>query len=130
LRESLVPVLDARWPAWRETLGRHACQGRELATLVDEVAQADWLALDPSADAAGFSLAAWRRLPAGRQAQVLRHWLGLNGLRAPSAARLGDFMRQLRGLHALGHDRNLRLRHDGHWIRCVRGRVLLDSGKE
>ena len=125
LRERLAPVLDERWPGWRDTLARHARQGRELALLVDEVARADWAGLDPSADGTEFSLAAWRLLPPARQALALRHWLGLHGLRAPSAARLDELMRQLRGLHALGHDRNMRMRHDGRWIACVRGRIIL-----
>lgn len=130
LRERLAPVLDDRWPAWRDILVRHAGQARALSQCVDEIAEADWAGLDPSPDDTGFSLAAWRRLPPGRQAQVLRHWLALRGLRAPTAARLGELMRQLRGLHALGHDRNLSLRHDGWWIRCVRGRVVLSRERQ
>ncbi|WP_269496142.1 tRNA lysidine(34) synthetase TilS [Castellaniella sp. S9] len=126
LRERLAPVLDDRWPGWRDILVRHAAQARELTLLVDEAARADWAGLDPAPDAASFSLAAWRLLPPVRQAQVLRHWLGLHGLRAPTAARLDELMRQLRGLHALGHDRRMRLRHDGRWIACVRGRVVLE----
>ncbi|MER1966113.1 tRNA lysidine(34) synthetase TilS [Castellaniella sp. GW247-6E4] len=126
LRERLAPVLDARWPGWQGTLVRHADQGRELALLIDEVARADWSGLDPSPDGTAFSLAAWRRLPPARQALALRHWLGRQGLRAPSAARLDELLRQLRGLHALGHDRHMRMRHDGRWVACVRGRVVLE----
>uniref|UniRef100_UPI0033414052 tRNA lysidine(34) synthetase TilS n=1 Tax=Castellaniella defragrans TaxID=75697 RepID=UPI0033414052 len=127
LRQRLAPVLDERWPGWRDILARHARQGRELAQLVDETVRMDWAGLDPAPDDMDFSLAAWRLLSPARQAQALRHWLGLHGLRPPSAARLDELMRQLRGLHALGHDRHMRLRHDGRWIACVRGRVVLSS---
>ncbi len=124
LRTGLAPVLDARWPAWRRTLARHAGQARELSDWVDEAARADWPGLDPSPDGREFSLAAWRALPAPRQAAALRHWLHALDLRMPTEARLRDWLRQLREVHALGHDRDLRLRHEDAWIVVRRGRVL------
>src|SRR3546814_20207846 len=39
-------------------------------------------------------------------------------LRAPTDARLAELMRQLRGLHALGHDRGMKLQHGDAWITC------------
>lgn len=125
LRTGLAPVLDARWPAWRRTLARHAGQARELSDWADETVRADWLGLDPSPDGRDFSLAAWRALAAPRQAAVLRHWLRDRGLRMPTEARLRDWLRQLREVHALGHDRDVRLRHEDAWIVVCRGRVLL-----
>lgn len=125
VRRRLTPVLDERWPAWRSILLRHARQARELAGLLDEVATEDFARLDPAADASAFSLAAWRQLGAQRQVLVLRHWLRQHGLRAPTEARMRELCRQLRGLHALGHDRGMRMRHEGHWIVCERGRVRL-----
>lgn len=127
VRRRLTPVLDERWPAWRGILARHARQARELGGLLEEVAAEDFARLDPSDDALAFSLRAWRSLTPARQTLVLRHWLALHGLRAPTEARLAEACRQLRGLHALGHDRNMRLQHEGHWIVCERGRVRLLS---
>ena len=72
------------------------------------------------------SLRAWRELSPARQAQVLRWWLDANGARMPSEARMRDLLRQLRGLHSLGHDRQLRVEQAGHAIRCHRGRVWLE----
>ncbi len=125
VRRRLVPVLDDRWPAWRGTLSRHARQARELAELLDEVAADDFARLDASPDTTEFSLQAWRQLGGQRQVLVLRHWLALHGLRAPTEARMAELCRQLRGLHALGHDRSMRLRHENCWICCERGRVRL-----
>lgn len=125
VRRRLAPVLDERWPAWRSILLRHARQARELAGLLEEVASEDFSRLDASPDLTDFSLAAWRELGPARQTLVLRHWLSLHGLRAPTDARMRELCRQLRGLHALGHDRSMRLRHEEHWIVCVRGRVSL-----
>lgn len=125
VRQRLRPVLDERWPAWRTILLRHARQARELSELLAEVAADDFSRLDASPDSTGFSLAAWRELGEQRQVLVLRHWLHQHGLRAPTEARMRELCRQLRGLHALGHDRSMRMKHEGHLILCERGRVRL-----
>jgi tRNA(Ile)-lysidine synthase len=123
VRERLAPQLNERWPGWQATLLRHARQSAEIGEILDEVAQRDFAGLDPAADARSFSLAAWRGLSAARQALVLRFWLARLGLRMPTDARLQDLMRQLRGLHALGHDRQMLVKHGSALIRCTRGRV-------
>lgn len=125
LRTRLAPVLDERWPGWQGVLARHARQSRELTGLVEGLALEDWQGIEPAPDGLSFSLAAWRTLAPARQALVLRHWLARHGLHAPTDARLTDLMRQLRGLHALGHDRGMKLKHGDAWITCVRGRVIL-----
>src|SRR5690606_13557619 len=126
VRERLVPELDERWPGWQGSLVRHARQSAELREVLEEVAAQDFAQLAPSPDARSFSLAAWRGLSLARQALVLRHWLTQQGLRTPTDARLQDLMRQLRGLHALGHDRQMQVKHGQAWIRCVKGRVCVD----
>lgn len=128
VRERLVPELDQRWPGWQANLARHARQSAEIDSILQEVAEQDFATLDPEPDDSGFSLAAWRRLSPARQALVLRYWLARAGLRMPTDARLQDWMRQLRGLHALGHDRQMRVKHGSVWVRCVKGRVFLDRG--
>ncbi|GFN28913.1 tRNA(Ile)-lysidine synthase [Achromobacter denitrificans] len=126
LRELLAPALDARWPGWRAIVARHARHMAQAAEILDEVAREDLAALDPSPDGASFSLKAWRGLSEARQAHVLRHWLERNGARMPTDARMQDLLRQLRGLHSLGHDRQLRVEQAGHVIRCHRGRVWVE----
>ncbi|RSE74982.1 tRNA lysidine(34) synthetase TilS [Achromobacter denitrificans] len=126
LRELLAPALDARWPGWRAIVARHARHMAQAAEILDEVAREDFAALDPSPDGASFSLKAWRGLSEARQAHVLRHWLERNGARMPTDARMQDLLRQLRGLHSLGHDRQLRVEQAGHVIRCHRGRVWVE----
>lgn len=127
VRERLTPALDARWPGWRGNLARHARLSGEIAQVLDEVAAQDFQLLEPLDDGRSFSLEGWRRLSFARQALALRYWLSLAGLRMPSEARLSDLMRQLRGLHAQGHDRQMRVKHGDVFICCVRGRVLLDG---
>jgi len=125
VRERLAPQLNDRWPGWQATLARHARQSREAAEILDEVAAHDFASLEPTEDCLSFSLARWRELSHARQALVLRYWLGMHGLRMPTEARLNDLMRQMRELHALGHDRAMNVKHGDVTIRCTRGRVLL-----
>lgn len=126
LRELLAPALDSRWPGWRATLARHARHMADALEVLEEVACADLAGLEPSSDHASFSLAAWRKLSPVRQAQVLRHWMQINGAQAPTEARMQDLLRQLRQLHSLGHDRQLRVEQVGHVVRCHRGRVWIE----
>ena len=125
LRTELAPILDTRWPAWRQTLARHARQAAELSGWMDETARQEWSQVDVSADGLSFSLLAWRNLPASHQGLLLRHWLRQQGLRMPTEARLQAWLRQLRGVHALGYDRHVRLQHGDAWIVVRRGRVAL-----
>jgi tRNA(Ile)-lysidine synthase len=127
-RTELIPVLERHWPAWRQTLVRHAKQASEVSEVLEEVAAADWQMLDPDAADQSFSLKAWRALSSARQALVLRYWLGQQQVAMPGERRLADLMRQLRQLHALGHDRELLWQHGSHTVRCIRGRVSLASG--
>lgn len=125
VRERLAPQLNDRWPGWQAALARHARQSRETVEILDELAAEDFASLEPAEDRLSFSLARWRELSHARQALVLRYWLDLHGHRMPTEARLKDLMRQMRQLHALGHDRAMNVKHGDVTIRCTRGRVLL-----
>ncbi len=127
-RTELVPVLEQHWPAWRQTLVRHARQAADVSEILEEVAVLDWQTLEPDASGQSFSLKAWRELSPARQALVLRYWLDQQQVAMPGERRLADLMRQLRQLHALGHDRELLWQHGSHIVRCLRGRVSLSSG--
>jgi len=129
LRTQVAPALDARWPGWRGQLARHARRAAESVALLDEMAQADFAGLSPADDARSFSLAAWRALASAHQTLVLRYWLTRHGVAMPTEARLAELMRQLRQLHALGHDRQMCVAHAGVQIRCVRGRVVLTGAR-
>lgn len=125
VRERLAPALNERWPGWQGNLVRHARLSAQAQQVLDEVARQDFSTLEPSGDSSDFSLKAWRELSPARQALVLRYWLAQSGQRMPTEARLQDLMRQLRGLHALGHDRQMKVKHGAVWICAVKGRVNL-----
>jgi len=125
VRTLLTPALDAHWPGWRDNLARHARQAAETSAILNEVAQTDFAGLAPSDAGRSFDLSAWRLLASARQALVLRYWFDQHDVRMPTAAKLAELMRQLRQLHALGHDRHMLFEHDTVQVRCLRGRVLL-----
>ncbi len=128
LRSALAPVLNTYWPAWCQTLVRHAKQASEANEVLAEVAALDLAALDVKPEDQSFSLLAWRSLSAARQALVVRHWLQEQGVAMPGERRLAELLRQLRQLHALGHDRELLWQHGSMTVRCKQGRVVLSSG--
>ena len=128
LRRALAPVLNTYFPAWRQTLVRHARQAGEVNEVLAEVAALDLAALDVNPEDQSFSLLHWSALSPARQALVVRHWLQGQGVAMPGERRLADLLRQLRQLHALGHDRELLWQHGAVAVRCKQGRVALSSG--
>lgn len=128
VRERLAPELNQRWPGWQAILARHARLAAQTEDILDEVAAADFDSLQPDADGNAFSLQQWRQLTPARQAHVIRYWLVRQGYRTPTEARLNNVLRQLRELHALGHDRHMKVKHANVWICCHRGRVYLSQG--
>lgn len=127
VRERLTPMLDQRWPGWQGILARHARLAAQAKEILDEVAASDFATLEPGVDCNSFSLELWRMLSPARQAHVIRYWLQELGCRPPTEARLNDLLRQLRGLHALGHDRHVQVKHGDVWICCHRARVYLET---
>lgn len=125
LRRELLPALNQHWPAWQQTLSRHARQATEAIEILSEVAATDLASLEPATEDHSFSLKHWRNLSPGRQTLVLRYWLQQQGVAMPGDRRLAELLRQLRQLHALGHDRDLLWRHDSFVLRCHQGRVML-----
>jgi tRNA(Ile)-lysidine synthase len=128
LRSALAPVLNTYWPAWCQTLVRHAKQAGEANEVLTEVAALDLAALDVKPEDRSFGLLPWRALSAARQALVVRYWLQEQGVAMPGERRLAELLRQLRQLHALGHDRELLWQHGSITVRCKKGRVVVLAG--
>jgi tRNA(Ile)-lysidine synthase len=109
-------------------LVRHAKQAGEANEVLAEVAALDLASLGVDPVNQSFSLVAWRALSVARQALVVRYWLQEQGVAMPGERRLAELLRQLRQLHALGHDRELLWQHGGVAVRCRQGRVALSKG--
>lgn len=127
LRSQIIPALTQRWPAWVANFSRHATQAAQANQLLDEFA--DNLLTDVGFDGLthSFDLQAWRKLSEPQQALVLRRWLSLSRVPMPTTKKLDELMKQLRGLHALGQDRDMLWQHGQHQVKCQSKRVILSS---
>jgi tRNA(Ile)-lysidine synthase len=92
LRHRLLPLLEQRFPAYRDTLPRSAQHFAEASELLDELAQQDaqGLAMDATLDVTRL-----RELSHSRAKNLLRYFLHKQGANMPQAAQLDDMLRQL-----------------------------------
>ncbi|WP_181276524.1 tRNA lysidine(34) synthetase TilS [Candidatus Pandoraea novymonadis] len=95
LRHDVMPMLLHHFPASRETLGRFARHAAQAQSLLEQLAEIDW-------EMAYLEDGMLRRsailgLNADRVANLLRYWVRRIGLPLPSEARLGEWVKQVRG---------------------------------
>ncbi len=91
LRQSVVPMLDQRWPGLDKTIPRAALLCRETQVLLEEVAQADGVCASNPLN--------WHSIQAltvSRQANALRYWLTRLGVLVPSHIQLHTFLEQVK----------------------------------
>jgi tRNA(Ile)-lysidine synthase len=117
LRHDVAPLLDARFPGWRESVARFARHAGSANHLLEEIARKDGaldagLHVDPA-------------LGAARRANALRAFLAMNALPMPSEARLEEMARQLYGARG---DARVRIEHAGVAIVRRRDTVHIDAG--
>ena len=121
LRHEVMPVIERRFPQYRESLARLARHAAVADELLASVAREDAARL---ADGEGLSAEALGALDPARRANVLRHFLAAHGLAMPGEARLAEIARQL--VSARGDARVLLL-HGGRAIVRHRGRVIVEA---
>ncbi|MGH8671760.1 MAG: tRNA lysidine(34) synthetase TilS [Burkholderiales bacterium] len=92
LRHRVLPLLQARFPAYRATLARSAAHQAEAQGLLDELAQLDADIVDGR-----FNLSALQNLSAARARNALRFYFSRLGVALPSTARLEEILRQVLG---------------------------------
>jgi tRNA(Ile)-lysidine synthase len=92
LRHRLLPLLEQRFPAYRDTLTRSAQHFAEAGELLDELAQQDaqGLMMDAALD-----ISRLRVLSHSRAKNLLRYFLHRQHAPMPHAAQLDDMLRQL-----------------------------------
>jgi len=133
LRVGVIPAIERHWPAWRESLVRHAKQAAQAERLLAQYGAQLILqlgvALSEPVDSRApiLSLTLWRELNADEQALAIRTWLQRAGFQMPTDKRLNELMRQLREVHAMGHDRALYWQQTDCAVRCVRGQLHLHA---
>ncbi len=122
LRMRVLPLVEARFPGYREALGRSAELFGEAAWLLDELAVLDGAhgVQDGTLD-----IETLRALPESRARNLLRWFLRQSGAQAPSAKRLAEAVRQLVSARA---GRRVRIAIGSRELHRHAGRVyLVDS---
>jgi len=92
LRHRLLPLLEQRFPAYRDTLTRSAKHFAEANELLDELAEQDAPGL---AGNAPLAIPLLRKLLHARGKNLLRYWLHKQGAPMPQAVQLGEMLHQL-----------------------------------
>ena len=119
LRQTLMPLLEARWPQAMASLARSAQLAGEADSLLEELASLDLAALGGVAEQ--LPITPLVALSAPRQRLLIRHCCQRLGLPTPPAARLATLLEQL----ASRDDAEVCVAWSGAEARCWRGRLYL-----
>ena len=101
LRESIIPLLEQRWPGAINSLGRSAENCREVAAFLDEVMTPLLQRCQVAEKSGVFCLAppldggALKPLDRFRVIALIRCWLHRHGRRSPSSGQLATLFRQV-----------------------------------
>ncbi len=92
LRHQVLPVLEERFPAYRNTLARSTAHFAEAGDLLNELAQQDAVG---TIHAGTLSVAVLSALSPARAKNLLRYFLHSMGTSLPQAVQLDDMLQQL-----------------------------------
>lgn len=121
LRHEVLPLLEQRFPAYRETFSRTSRNLAECALLLDDLARLDHAAAVVDGR---LRVDALRKLSAPRARNLMRHYLAWAGAPMPSAGRLENMLQQLRGSR---DDAQVRIRLGDVLVRRYRGEVYIEK---
>lgn len=120
LRHRVMPLLERRFPGYRETFARASRNLAESAQLMNDLARLDCAA---AASGGRLKVEALRGLSAARAKNLLRYWLAQLGVPMPSAGRLENVLQQLCGSR---DDAQVLVHLGDNVIRRYRGEVYLE----
>ncbi|MCX4037230.1 tRNA lysidine(34) synthetase TilS [Aeromonas caviae] len=119
LRQQLIPLLKARWPAMAQTAARTMAICAEQEVLINELAESDW---QRAGEGEALRIAPLHALSAARRNNLLRYWIRRQGGEMPSRELLGLLWQEV----ALARDdANPRLGLQGLECRRHQGRLHL-----
>ena len=123
LRHEVLPVIEQRFPAYRETLSRAAQHFAEADSLLDTYAQLD---LANAMRAQKLHLRTLMTFSSARAMHVLRAYLKLQGVPALDSERLQEWIRQLLGARG---DRQVDLGVAGLRLHRFRGEAWVEQDR-
>ncbi|PKF62866.1 tRNA lysidine(34) synthetase TilS [Psychromonas sp. psych-6C06] len=86
IRQSITPLLKARWPAITKTVARSAIHCQSQQQLIDEITVDDFKSCNSKLKSLRIQLL--KNLSQVRRCNVIRHWFKQNGLTYPSTKQL------------------------------------------
>ena len=129
LRHRILPVLNEKFPAYRETLARSAQHFAEASELLDDLARLDMSDLFDKSPKEGevsrlrMEVSRLRSLSSVRAKNLLRFYLHEQGAPTPQSAQLQDMLRQLCCARS---DASVCISYGGDWqVRRYRNEVFV-----
>jgi tRNA(Ile)-lysidine synthase len=119
LRHQILPLLEQRFPAYRQTLSRSARNMADASALADALAEQD---LDAVSEQGGIHVERLRKLTPARALNALRHALTRLSASMPPRAALEEALRQCT---EAGTDAQVRVSLGAVSARRYRGRIRL-----
>jgi tRNA(Ile)-lysidine synthase len=119
LRHRVLPLLEQKFPAYRDTLARSTRHFAEASELLDELAKQD---AGQALEGNTMQVAALRKLPLIRAKNLLRYFLHVQGAPLPRSAQLEEMLRQLCDAR---QDAAVSVRYGDHHVRRFRDRVYV-----
>lgn len=123
LRRQILPRIEARFPAYRQSVLRASRHLLEADALLAELAALD---LGESARTGRLKVAQLAALSPPRARNLLRFWLESQGAPLPEAVRLNETLRQL---STAGRDSQVEIPYGGVVLRRYRGEVWLEPAR-
>lgn len=121
LRHRVMPLLERRFPGYRQTFARTSRNLADSAELMDDLARLDCAAVEVGGRLTADALAS---LTAPRARNLLRFWLSGLGVSTPSAGRLENMMQQLCSSR---DDAQIRIQLGNVLIRRYRGEIYIEQ---
>lgn len=124
IRHVVLPALEKAFPQFRQTFARSAAHAAQAQTVLDEMAQIDWNAMQVQAQIVGL-----QALSDARMVNVLRFWLKNYGVQS-STAQLHELMAQVRACTTRGHQIDIkvgeaRVQRKGECLTCYNSKAFL-----
>jgi tRNA(Ile)-lysidine synthase len=119
LRHRVMPLLEQKFPAYRDTLARSTRHFAEASELLDELAMQD---AGQALEGNTMRVAALRKLSLIRAKNLLRYFLHIQGAPLPRSAQLEEMLRQLCDAR---QDAAVSVRYGDHQVRRFRDRVYV-----
>lgn len=119
IRQSIMPLMTARWPSIASTLSRSAQHAQHAQELLDEIAQADLAKV--KCTPISLSVPELLQLTEQRFYNVIRHFLSLHNKLMPSAAQLSQLLCQL----SASEDKNPAIKVTDYYLRRYKSQLYL-----